>query len=207
MYTGMLHTHTLAVGLFLILYVIKTLILLFGSADSLSKFTAKTKIAEMVISSLFLATGVFLYFNSGNITWMVNLKIALVLASIPLAVVGFKKRNSVLAVLSLLLLFGAYGLAEMNKKQVTRAPKPEVIIGSSELEAGKNLYVAYCQACHGENGDAGRSGAKNLKVSALSKSEMEAYIRIGKGAMPGFSNLSQEEIDAIILYTDTFRQK
>jgi mono/diheme cytochrome c family protein len=207
MYTGMLHTHTLVVGLFLILYVIKTLLLLFGSAETLSRFTAKTKVAEMVISTLFLATGAFLYFNSGNITWMVNLKIALVLASIPLAIVGFKKRKSALAVLSLFLLFGAYVLAEMNKRQATRAAKPEVKIGSSEIEAGKNLYVAYCQACHGENGGAGRSGAKNLQITTLPKAEMEAYIRIGKGAMPGFSNLSQEEIEAIILYTDTFRQK
>jgi uncharacterized membrane protein SirB2 len=207
MYTGMLHTHTLVVGLFILLYLIKTFLLLTGKEEMLSKFTQKTKVIEMVISSLFLATGVFLYLNSGNITWMVHLKIVLVLLSIPLAIIGFKKKKGILAVLSLVLLFSAYGLAEMNKKQAVKAPKPEVKIGSSELEAGKNLYVAYCQACHGENGDAGKSGAKNLRLTILNKSEKEAYIRIGKGAMPGFSNLSQEEIDAVILYTDSFLEK
>jgi uncharacterized membrane protein SirB2 len=207
MYTGMLHTHTLVVGLFILLYLIKTFLLLTGKEESLQKFTQKTKVIEMVISSLFLATGIFLYFNSGNITWMVHVKIGLVFASIPLAIIGFKKRKSILAVLSMVCLFAAYGLAEINKKQVTRIAKPEVKIGGSELEAGKNLYLAYCQACHGENGDAGKSGAKNLKISTLTREEKEAYIRIGKGAMPGFSNLSKEEVDALILYTDSFLEK
>lgn len=175
-----------------------------GSEDALKSLTDKTKWAERIISVLFLATGGYLYFNSGNISWMVHLKIALVFASIPIAIIGFKRRNKVLAVLSFILLVLCYGLGEMNKKQITKQAKPEVVLGSSQLEAGKNLYVAYCQPCHGDDGAAARSGAKNLRISTLSKDEKAAYIRIGKGAMPGFSQLSRAEIDAIISYTDTF---
>lgn len=204
MYTGMLHTHTLSVILFLLLYLVKTAVLLMGSEGALKSITNKTKWAERIISVLFLATGGYLYFNSGNISWMVNLKIALVFISIPIAIVGFKRRNKMLGALSFILLVVCYGLGEMNKKQITKKAKPEVVLGASNMEAGKNLYVAYCQPCHGEDGAAARSGAKNLRISKLTKEEKAAYIRIGKGAMPGFSQLSQAEIDAILLYTDTF---
>ena len=207
MYKGILHTHFLSVALFLLLYVVKTVLLLANQHSALQAVTDKTKWAERIISVLFLGTGIYLYFNSGNITWMLHLKIALVFASIPLAIIGFKRKKAVLAVISLLFLFGAYGLAEMNKKQATKVERPAVVIAANEMEAGKALYTAYCVVCHGEDGTAGLSGATNLRLSTKTKEEKESFIRIGKGAMPAFSNLSDSEIDALLLYTDSFVER
>jgi len=203
----MLHTHTLVVGLFLLLYLIKTFLLVTDKVEALQTFSNKTKWAERIISVLFLATGIFLYVNSGNITWMVHLKIGFVFASIPLAIIGFKKKNKALSILSLLLLFGAYGLGEANKKQPAKAAKPEITIAANELETGKVLYAVYCETCHGQNGDGQKSGAKNLRISALDHAAKADLIKKGKGIMPAFSNLSDAEVEALILYSDGFLEK
>lgn len=200
----MLHTHTLVVSLFLLLYLVKTFLLVAGKEETLRMVTVKTKWAERIISVLFLATGIYLYLNSGNITWMLHLKIGLVFASIPLAIIGFKRKKAFLAVLSVVFLLAAYGLAEMNKKRTTKVEKPALPIHASELETGKALYANYCQACHGEDGTAGLSGAKNLKISTLTNAEKKDLIRKGKGAMPGYSQLSSSEMDMLVRYTDTF---
>lgn len=204
MYKGLLHTHVFVVVLFLLIYLIKTTLLLIGRDGLLEGFTAKTKWVERIASVLFLGTGIYLYVNSGNITWMMHLKIVLVFLSIPLAIIGFKKKNKGLAVISFIFLLAAYGLAEMNSKQATRVTKPNVVIAKTEMDAGRELYKAYCINCHGENGDLGLSGATNLRQSQLTKEEKESFIRIGKGAMPGFKTLSQSEINEIILHIDSF---
>ena len=207
MYTGMLHTHTLVVGLFLLIYLVKTYLLVSNKEETLASFTNKIKWPERIISVLFLATGIFLYLNSGNITWMVHLKLVFVFASIPLAIIGFKKKNKGLAVLSLVLLFGAYGFSEANKKQATKVEKPVINSSSSEFETGKVLYTSYCEACHGQNGDGQKSGSKNLRISILDNAAKVSIIRNGKGSMPGFSALSNAEVDALILYTDSFLEQ
>ena len=203
----MLHTHTLVVGLFVLIYLVKTYLLVSNKDETLASFTNNTKWPERIISVLFLATGIYLYIHSGNITWMVHLKLVFVFASIPLAIIGFKKKNKGLAVLSLVLLFGAYGLGEANKKQAAKVIKPEISAVSSEFETGKVLYTSYCEACHGQNGDGQKSGAKNLRISVLDKAGKVSIIKNGKGAMPGFSALSDIEVDALILYTDSFLEQ
>ncbi|MBP9069466.1 MAG: SirB2 family protein, partial [Bacteroidia bacterium] len=60
MYKGFLHTHILVVTLFLLLYVIKTILLLSNRTDLLQKFSKMFKIPEMIISTLFLITGIYL---------------------------------------------------------------------------------------------------------------------------------------------------
>lgn len=131
----------------------------------------------------------------------------MVFASIPLAIIGFKRKKSILAILSVILLIGSYGLAEMNKKIIVKKSKPSIQESAGELEVGKSLYSTYCIACHGERGDAGLSGAKNLRTSALSQEEKIQIIKNGKSSMPGFSQLSEEEVKSILLYTDTFLEK
>lgn len=208
MYKGILHTHTLVVTLFLLLYVVKTILLVLGKEAALKKVTDSTKWFERIISVLFLGTGIYLYLNSGNITWMVHFKILLVFASIPLAIIGFKKKKPALAILSVLFLIASYGLAEMNKKQILKVEAPKIEPTQSQAEVGKQLYVAYCQVCHGENGDAGLSGAKNLITSTLTPSEKLDLIRLGKGNMPAFAaSLPDDQILAIIDYTNTFKAK
>jgi len=199
MYTGILHTHVLSVGLFLVLYLVKTFLLATGKEEALEKVTKITKHPERLISVLFLATGIYLLRHSGNVTFLVYIKIALVFASIPLAVIGFKRKKSILAIMSVVLLLLSYGLAEMNGKRAAKKEMPEVdMMQVSEAEVGKILYENYCQNCHGPNGDAGLSGAKNLKLTMLSAEEQANIISNGKGVMPGFSKLNQNEVQAIV---------
>src|SRR6476620_260721 len=93
MYKGFLHTHYLVVTLFLIIYVIKTILLLSDRRELLDKFTRKVRIPEMIVSALFLITGIYLAaqlpFNS-KYDYLFWIKIVMVFASIPIAIVGFR---------------------------------------------------------------------------------------------------------------------
>lgn len=206
MYTGILHTHILSVLLFLVLYLVKTFLLVSKKDEALEKITRITKHPERLISVLFLGTGIYLLLNSGNVTALVYIKIAMVFASIPLAVIGFKRKKPVLAVLSVLLLLMSYGLAEMNGKRGPSMNKPDQDLSqASEAEVGKALYESYCRNCHGDQGDAGLSGAKNLKTTSLSAAEQANIISNGKGVMPGFKNLNSNEVQAIVKHVESLR--
>jgi uncharacterized membrane protein SirB2 len=208
MYKGLLHTHLLAVILFLLLYVIKTGLLLANKSEALEKFRAKTKVPEMIISTLFLGTGVGMLFNIGEIKPLLIVKIAIVLASIPVGVIAFKKNNKGLAVLMLFLLVTAWCLAEMNKK--VEKLDIEALNNATVLETGvegKIIYDSYCKSCHGAAGDAGMSGAKNLKISTLSNDETYKQIKNGKSNMPAYGKiLTEEKLKAVTDYTLTLRK-
>src|SRR5687768_814412 len=113
MYKGILHTHYLVVTLFFLIYVIKTVLLLSGRNDVLQSFTRKVKIFEIIVSVLFLLTGIYLTTQlpfGGKYDYLFWIKLVMVFASIPLAIIGFKRGNKILAALSLLLITGAYGI-------------------------------------------------------------------------------------------------
>jgi len=104
MATGMLHTHYLFVVLFTLIYLIKTILLLSDKDELLEKFKKKTKVVEMIVSFGFLATGVFLLTQLPVITTIMIVKIILVVLSIPLAVIGYKKKYSNRNVLYVMVL-------------------------------------------------------------------------------------------------------
>lgn len=209
MHTGLFHSHKLFVTLFLLHYLVKT-ILLFANQTKLETYAKKTKVVEMIISFLFLATGVGLIFTGeGNMPGEFYIKLGMVFASIPLAVVGFKKSNKALAAISMLLIIGSYGMAEMIKKgkeeQKVEAME-EAKSGGKEL-TGAELYKINCQACHGETGDAGVSGAKDLTASTLSKAEKEMIVKNGKGNMTAYGSiLNPSEINAVLDYIETLKK-
>jgi uncharacterized membrane protein SirB2 len=214
MYTGLLHTHKLVVLLFLLIYVVKTVLLLSNKEEALTNFTKKVKIPEMAISALFLLTGAALLFQVAEIKTLFYVKLLCVFASIPLAVVGFKKKNKVLAVLSLVLLFGGYGLAEASKKRIVKQEvAPETVTDANAatydaLAHGKALFVSNCAICHGEDGKKGLSGAKDLTISAMDEAAVEEIIKKGKNAMAPYEKiLTQDEISALKAYVMTFRAK
>jgi cytochrome c553 len=173
--------------------------------DILDKISKVTKIPEMVISFLMLGSGLYLLSNASEFTTLLMIKIGSVFASIPLAIIGFKKRVKPLAVLSLLLLVGSYGMAEIHKKRKTLI-SPELLSISPTpdqlLQQAKSIYLSNCAACHGADGQLGLSGAKNLVVSELSYEQKYEVIKYGKNAMPGYRQLSDEQINALIAYTD-----
>ena len=86
MATGMLHSHTLFVVVFTLIYLIKTILLLSDKNDLLETFKKKSKIVEMIVSFGFLATGIYLMVKMPIIPMIMYVKIGLVLLSIPLAV-------------------------------------------------------------------------------------------------------------------------
>lgn len=199
MYKGFLHTHYLVVTLFLLIYVIKTILLLSDKNDLLANFTKKIRIPEMVISALFLITGIYLSTQlpfGGKYDYLFYIKVVMVLTSIPLAVIGFKKSNKILAALSLLLLTGSFGIAEVYSKR-----KAERKSDATELVQmdGKSLYEAKCTMCHGNDGKLGLSGAMDLTLTQLDENSIHDVIINGRGAMPA-STVDTEQAHAIAEY-------
>jgi uncharacterized membrane protein SirB2 len=201
MYTGILHTHTLVVSLFLLIYLIKTGLLVIGKTDQLLSFSKKIKIPEMIVSVLFFATGIYLAVNTGNSGTWLWVKLAAVLISIPLAVIGFKKLNKNLAILSLILLIYSYGISE------TKSPffkKENTVVASVD---GKEIFEAKCISCHGIDGKLGMSGAKDLSLSQLKPEEKINIINNGKNSMKGYKAvLTSEQITAVAAYVESFKK-
>lgn len=190
-------THRITVTLFFLIYVIKTILLLSGRQDLLDKITKGVKVPEMIISFLFLATGIYLLTQVPHISTLVWIKIIMVLLSIPLAIIGFKKGNKILAALSLLLITASYGLAEVAKK---KREKGEIV--ASGVVNGSDLYNATCVSCHGNDGKAGLSGAADLSKTLLDVEAIKQVVLNGKGTMMKLE-MSKEQAAAVAAYVDS----
>jgi uncharacterized membrane protein SirB2 len=196
MYKGFLHTHYLVVTLFLVIYVIKTILLLSDKNELLQTFSKKIKLFEIIVSALFLITGVFLLTQlpfGSKYDYLLWIKIVMVFASIPLAVIGFKKGNKILAALSLLLITGSFGLAEVYHKR--KNISTETVTGTD----GKELYEANCKLCHGSDGKAMLAGALDLSITQLDKGGIKDVILNGRNLMVKV-NVNEEQADAISNY-------
>jgi mono/diheme cytochrome c family protein len=199
MYKGVLHTHYLVVTLFLLIYVVKTILLLSNKEDLLDRFTKKVKVPEMIIRFLFLATGIYLLTQlafGSKYDYLMWIKLAMVLLSIPIAVIGFKKRNKILAALSLLLIVASFGLAEVYHG------KKHIAAGNTSNDAGMNglaLYEANCKLCHGADGKLGASGAADLGATILDANGIKDVIIHGKGMMSPV-NVDEDQAKAIADY-------
>ena len=200
---GILHTHILSVVLFLLIYLIKTILLVANKNENLAKFSKMVKVPEMIVSFLFLGTGIYLLTQIPEIKSLLIIKIIIVFASIPVAIIGFKKNNKIMAVLSLVMIITAYGLAEMSKKQKSKAMENIV---ATDLD-GKALYEASCTSCHGSDGTLGLLGAKDLSKSTLDINAQLDIIKNGKGAMTPFAGtLTDEQINAVAVYLETLKK-
>lgn len=207
MFDGLLYTHRLVVTLFVLHYLIKTILIL-KNQGALEKYTKKTKVVEMIISVLFLATGIGLMIKgAGDLPGVFYVKVVIVLASIPIAIVGFKKLNKTLAVLSLVLLFSAYGIGEMIKGNRAKMRVEMMNEKGGVAVSGEEIYSINCALCHGVDGAAGISGAKDLTASKLSKQEQIDIITNGKGNMTAYSSLlNNAQIEAVANYIETLKK-
>lgn len=209
MYTGFLHTHTLVVTLFFLFLLFKVGLLLFGKKQLLDKIRMKYKAVDAILGSLILITGFYLAFNFGWPAWLI-VKIVLVLAAIPLAIVGLKRGSKVLSVFALLAYTYSYGIAETNSLTMT---KPEYVLVGQELtleanlEAVTNIYRQECMRCHGERGNAMQLGAKDLTKSQLTNEEIVHIITNGKAAMPDYKHLGEDQIQLLAQYVESLRVK
>jgi mono/diheme cytochrome c family protein len=192
----------------MLIYFVKTIMLLANKEEALVKFTKGVKVPEMIVSTLFLVTGIYMLTQIPEIKSMMIIKIVLVLASIPIAVIGFKKRKKALAVISFLMIVASYGLAEMSKKQKSAsvpASTEEVVAGATVN--GHDIFIANCMKCHGEDGKLGLMGSKDLTVSAMDLNARIEIIKKGKGAMTVFEGvLTDEEIKAVAEYTESLKK-
>lgn len=196
MATGMLHSHYLFVVLFTLIYLVKTILLLSDRDELLEKFKKKTKVVEMIVSFGFLATGIFLLTQVPVITMLMIVKIVLVLLSIPLAVIGYKKKNKVLATLSFFLIVVSFGLA--HKAKDAKAGEKTVTL------SGKEIFEQKCTLCHGADGKLGQAGAKDLSVTQLPHAGIVEIITNGKNTMAAYKEaLSAEQIEAVASYIET----
>ncbi len=191
------YTHLASVIIFLLHYAVKT-ILIFTSKEKLEQYSRPTKVPEMILSLVFLGTGVYMLLELPGINNMMIIKIAVVLASIPIAIIGFKRKNKVLALFSFLMLIGAYGLAEMSKKRANKVDASGI--------SGKELFEANCARCHGADGKAGLMGSKDLSKSKMDINEMMVIISEGKGLMtPYRDQLTEQQILEIARHVGTFQ--
>lgn len=197
MVKGIAHTHYLVVVLFLLIYVAKTVLLLSNKSDLLAKFTKKVKVPEMIISFLFLATGIYLMTQLATIHYLMWIKIALILLAIPLAVIGFKKSNKILASVSLLLITASFGLAEVAAKKKMQADNST--IASND---GKALYFNNCSMCHGDDGKMGTMGAKDLSATAMNAAAIKEVILRGQNLMKPVP-VSEEQAASIAAYVES----
>ena len=202
MYKGFLHTHYLTVTLFLLIYVVKTILLLSERKELLATFTRKVKVFEMIVSALFLITGIYLATKlpfQSKYDYLFWIKLAMVFTSIPVAIIAFKRGNKILAALSLLLITGSYGIAEVygKKKGISKADFGRVIAPGD----GKGLYEANCRICHGDDGKLQVSGAKDITGTGLDRQGIKAIILNGRGLMNPVK-VSEEQAEAIASYVD-----
>ncbi|GAB4207444.1 MAG: hypothetical protein Fur0023_18270 [Bacteroidia bacterium] len=189
MFATILKIHSISVTIFFLIYFIKTLLLLSNANDKLEKFKSYTRILEMIVSTLFLLTGIYLITQIPEIKVMLIIKLVLVAASIPMAVVAYKKMNKVLALFSFLFIVAVYGLAEMSRTKKV----------SVEVADGKAIYESTCAVCHGNDGKLGMAGATDLSQTNLGQSEIVQVILNGKNAMPKVQ-MSEEQANAVAKY-------
>lgn len=213
MFTAFKHTHVLFVSLFILLYLVKTLMLLFSSREKLDRFNTRMRIPESIISTLFLATGLYLAFHSGLIRsgYWFWVKMAIVVLSIPVGFIAYRRHIKWLGVVILLSYVYVFGMAQTKSVRFNPVDVYRIREGQADIEAGANraesLYETYCALCHGKAGDAGLNGAFNLQESVLSPDETEMVIREGRKSMKGFGRvLSEDEINRVRDYVIGLRE-
>jgi mono/diheme cytochrome c family protein len=190
--------HKISVILFLLIYLVKTILLLSNKEDLLTKLTKVLKVPEMIVSALFLLTGIYLLTQIPEIKTLLIVKVGLVFLSIPVAIIGFKNKNKILAALSLLMITASYGIAEMAAKN--KAKISEQSLTADGKFDGKQIYMDNCALCHGADGKLGMTGAADLSITQLDTNAITSAILIGKGNMKKVDGLTEEQAKAIADY-------
>lgn len=206
--------HIISAGLFLLDYVIKTILLLAGSS-SLEAYKKKTKVPSMIISTVFLVSGIYLIakIGMGNVGGWFHLKLTLTIVGIVLGIIGFRKNSKVLAIISTIMFVYIYGLSETKdiKLGVGKPSLGDIVTDTANanydiLVHGKALYTINCLKCHGEDGKAGINGASNLTASMCENRGLVGIIRNGRKLMPAFKDLlNEQEVTAVAEYVKSLR--
>jgi uncharacterized membrane protein SirB2 len=192
--------HKISVILFLLIYFIKTILLISNKEDALTKLSKILKVPEMIVSFLFLGTGIYLITQLPEIKTLLIIKVGLVFLSIPVAIIGFKKRNKVLGALSLLMITASYGLAEIAAKNKAKV-STEAVAADGTINS-QVLYTDNCAICHGGDGKLGMAGAADLSNTLADKNSIQQTILNGKGLMKAVP-LTPEQANAVAEFVET----
>ena len=104
-YQILLHIHLTFAVLFLLSYLIKTVLFFSGNHDTFLNYKKKTLIVETIFAVGFLVFGFWMMIfriKTGSYEHWLDPKISLALIAIPLGIIGFKKENKIIVALSLL---------------------------------------------------------------------------------------------------------
>jgi uncharacterized membrane protein SirB2 len=209
---GFLHLHVTIVSLFILLYIAKVYLLLANKPEALDKLRSKTKIADMILGSLIIITGVYLIVKAPNIETYLIVKIVLVFASIPLGIIAMKKSNKALAILCVLLyiyvfLIAKTGSLTLKKNAYVSPVSTATTEGATSVSEGETIYKEKCAQCHGLDGKQATNGAKDLTQSTLTKAETMEQIKAGKGLMPSFKDVfNDQQLTALTEYVEGLRK-
>lgn len=227
--------HRIIVTAFLFFFLFKTVLLITGKKELLDSIRAKTKIIDMVLGILIIATGVYLMVLSKNHSMWINIKALMVLIAIPIGIISMKKSNIFLAILVNVILIAAYGIGEakpwvnknapesteniIEEKQDEEATTSDEILDTTVSQEilkqnqvaistnASEIYQKFCVNCHGDDGMLGKFGATNLAFSNLGTQQRIEVITNGKGVMaPYKEELSKEEIEALAVYLTTLKR-
>jgi mono/diheme cytochrome c family protein len=212
--TGIKHTHVLIVSLYLLQLLIRVILMAAAKKETVDKYTKAMRIPHIVLSILMLGTGIYLLVKAPAgiqpYTWV---KLGLIALSIPLGVMGTKRNSIAFTGLSLLLLFGAMGLA-FGKPSFLRTAATEAIdpgkadanLDMAKVKAGQVIYEQRCVLCHGGDGAAGFQKAANLTTSTMADAAVIDIIHKGKGVMPPNADLTDEQVEQVKEYVKYLRK-
>lgn len=209
METGILHTHHLVVVIYTLFVLLNFVVVLAKRRNALLAIKAKTRVVRVVFEILLLGTGIFLMVKSpvGFSNYIFVKWVALVLG-IVFFIIGTKKMNSVLMFFSILMFVYTYFLGitrDITLKPEEMRVHEAYLHAPDELTKGKDIYSIACVRCHGEDGKAGFRKAKNLAQSGLSDDAIAGYIKMGRGIMPSYSYMKEEEIQVLVKYINRIR--
>ena len=109
--------------------------MLLSNEAKFQKFRDKTKIVEMILGTLVLASGFTLFFmNEGDAPTWLYVKIGLVFAGIPIAIIGMKKANKALALLAVLLFLYVFAIGFTKKLSLST---PDGVVDETRSEVTK----------------------------------------------------------------------
>jgi mono/diheme cytochrome c family protein len=206
MFTGIKHLHVLLVILFVLTTIVKTILLVVDSGK-FEKYRVKTKLPEIIVTILFLVTGITLIISKGGgfhtLFWV---KLGLMIVGIPLSIIGFKKQAKTPAILGTFLFIMAYGMAEMSAKKAVITTVEIANEKAGTISHGTTLYRLNCTACHGENGSKNLGGASDLNTSTLSENQIIELVSKGNKKMPAFSTLNEKELQALSLFLKSMQK-
>jgi len=104
-----------------------------------------------------------------------------------------------------------WGGAAVDQEGIMYVPASEVPVVTSLVDAprpkaltsGKQAYQLYCSSCHGADRRGDHSGTFPSLVdikNRMSEEELQQLLKKGRGMMPAFSHISQEERNGIVSF-------